>query len=74
MKKANDLLKIRGRIGVIQWTQETERGPSLAIRPNQESCNTLGEWSGFNLNKRTGTSPHHFGLLFEKEVSDNKNL
>ncbi|MDC3424352.1 hypothetical protein NC797_07505 [Aquibacillus sp. 3ASR75-11] len=66
MKNATDLLKIRGRIGVIQWTQETERGPSLEIRPNQEAIIRWANEVGLILTKEVELPPHHFGLLFEK--------
>lgn len=66
MKEAKDLLKSRGKVGVIQWTQETERGPSLAIRPDQETVKRWATEVGLKLKKEVKLPPHHFGLLFER--------
>lgn len=66
IKKASELLKNGGKIGVIQWTQETQRGPSLAIRPNQETVIRWAKEVGLKLRKEKELPPYHFGLLFEK--------
>lgn len=73
LRKAYQILKMNGKIGVIHWKYEsTPRGPSMEIRPTPE---TIIEWAtktGFSLENFVELPPHHFGLVFIKKYEEVK--
>ena len=69
-----DLLANDGKIGVIHWKyEETPRGPSMEIRPAPETIINWAAKTGFSLEKYVALPPYHFGLIFRKNLKEDKN-
>lgn len=68
LQEAHRVLHDRGMLFVIHWRSDipTPRGPSLAIRPRLEQCQTWLEEAGFQNIEPVNLQPccpYHFGLI-----------
>jgi hypothetical protein len=68
LQEARRVLQDRGLLFVMHWRSDipTPRGPSLAIRPRPEQCQTWLEEAGFQNVEPVNLQsccPYHFGLI-----------
>ncbi len=68
LREAHRVLHDEGILFVMQWRSDipTPRGPSLAIRPRPEQCQTWLEEAGFRNIEPVNLQPccpYHFGLI-----------
>lgn len=68
LQEAHRVLHDKGMLFVMHWRSDipTPRGPSLAIRPRPEQCQTWLEEAGFQnveLVNLQPCCPYHFGLI-----------
>jgi ubiquinone/menaquinone biosynthesis C-methylase UbiE len=64
MTEASRVLKNRGKLVIIEWSDQTSYGPSEKISP--EEMKELAEKAGFKLEKEIEAGKYHYGLVFEK--------
>lgn len=73
LREAFRVLVPGGKVGIIHWRSdlETPRGPSLAIRPRPEQCQSWGKEAGLSFVRSEGLSccSYHYGLLLERPLS-----
>ncbi len=68
LREAHRVLREGGMLFVMHWRSDipTPRGPSLAIRPRPEQCQTWLEEAGFQKIERVNLEaccPYHYGLM-----------
>lgn len=67
IKETNRLLKIGGRLMIIDWKKTgAPFGPPIKDRPDPQVIKGIVEKNGFKLLEEFEAGPHHFGLMFEK--------
>lgn len=71
LREAHRVLHDRGMLFVMHWRSDipTPRGPSLAIRPRPEQCQTWLEEAGFQNVESVNLQPccpYHFGLIVRR--------
>ena len=68
LREASRLIKIGGRLLLIEWDGETDiLGPSLERRLSKEKLITAIEFLGYNLLEDFTPGPYHYGLVFKKK-------
>lgn len=70
LKEAARILVPGGKVAVIHWNYDpaTPRGPSMAIRPRPEQCQTWIQAAGFALIRPLiDLLPYHYGMVGQKE-------
>ena len=67
LEEASRLLKIKGRLLVIDWKSTgAPFGPPPPLRISPDEIETLAASVGLKLIERFDAGPYHFGLIFEK--------
>jgi ubiquinone/menaquinone biosynthesis C-methylase UbiE len=67
LKEARRVLKIGGRVLIIEWKSEDFTvGPTKDLRMYKESLIELSKNSGFNFLKEIEANNFHYGLILEK--------
>jgi hypothetical protein len=67
LKEAFRILRLRGRIGIINWNyDEAISGLPLDIKPSPEDCRRWAESVGFIFEQEFDLKPYHFGVVMRK--------
>ena len=71
MKESNRVLRIGGRLTLIEWNPVDEgKGPSLGppipVRVGKEIALSFAKEAGFQMDREFDAGAHHYGLLFKK--------
>lgn len=64
--EAKRVLKIGGRLAVIEWKQSIALGPQQEFRLSQEELKNLILSKGFSEAKPIDAGSHHYGFIFKK--------